>query len=98
MSAIKPLPQPWHPPTYDEADVLAVQAVAQGVGSKDQQQRAVRWIVERACGTYQETYFADSERNAAYAQGKRGVGLNIVTLINYPPQALDALRRKSRPK
>jgi hypothetical protein len=90
----KPLPQPWHPPDYDAIDVSAIEAVAKGVASADQQQRAVRAILEKFCRIYDQTYFADSESNTLYAQGMRGVGLNLVSVINNAPTILEALRKK----
>jgi hypothetical protein len=72
--------QPWHPSPYDDDDVRSIQALATGTANEGQQKYALRWIVERACGTYDETYFADSERNSAFAEGKRHVGLQIVKL------------------
>lgn len=79
--------QPWHPADYDEADIYAMQALGAGVASVDQQKRALNWLLHKVCGTYDETYFADSERNTAYAQGKRHVGLQIVKAINLPSKA-----------
>lgn len=87
-------PQPWHPAPYDEDIVNALQAVANGVAVAGQQTLALKWIVETACGTYDETYFADSERNTAYAQGKRHVGLQIVKMVKVQPDSL----RKRQPK
>lgn len=73
--------QPWHPAKYDDDDVRSIQAMATGTATADQQKTAIKWIVESVCGTYDVTYFADSERNTAYAEGKRGVGLQIVKLV-----------------
>lgn len=87
MAAKPAIPQPWHPAKYDEADIYAVQALAAGVASADQQKRAVHWLLNNVCGTYDETYFADSERNSAYAQGKRHVGLQFVKAIKLPARA-----------
>lgn len=95
MSA-KPLPQPWHPPKYDETDVRAIEATAKGVASADQQQHAMRCIIEKFCRTYDQTYFADSASNTLYAQGQRGVGLNLVTVINNAPSLIEAIRREAQ--
>jgi hypothetical protein len=72
--------------------VEAIQALARDPAHK----RALDWIIREACMTYDETFFPD-ERNSAYAQGRRGVGLAIVKLVNYPPAARDALRRPKTP-
>jgi hypothetical protein len=68
------------PAKWNKADAAALQALAQGVASADQQQRALNWIVYEACGTYEEDYRPDP-RDHAFVSGKRRVGLQILTLI-----------------
>ena len=85
--------QPWHPADYSEADIYAMQALAAGIASAAQQKRALEWLLYKVCGAYDETYFADSERNSAYAQGKRHVGLQIVKAINLPATAFTKMKR-----
>lgn len=85
----KDLPQPWKPAKYAEDVVYALQALATGTANKGQQVTALQWIINDLAGTYDETYFADSERNTAYAQGKRHVGLQMVKLIKLSPAALN---------
>jgi hypothetical protein len=76
----KPAVQPWHPAPYEEADVYAIKALAAGVANEGQQQRALGWIVNTLCGTYDLSYRPDSDRNTAFAEGKRHVGMQIVKL------------------
>jgi hypothetical protein len=78
--------EPWAPPELTLPEVAAIKAVAQGNASPDQQKRAMRTIIEKLADTYQETFCPgeDGERNSAYAQGKRRVGLMLVTYINAP--------------
>ena len=78
----KPAVQPWHPAPYEEADVYAIKALAAGVANEGQQQRALGWIVNTLCGTY-DLSFRDgdnADRNTAFAEGKRFVGLQLVKL------------------
>lgn len=83
--------QPWHPIDWDLADVAAMKALAAGIASEEQQKRAITWIIEGA-GTYEPSY-ASSDRDTAFACGARHVGLQIIKLVNMPPQILNARRR-----
>jgi hypothetical protein len=76
----KPAVQPWRPAPYEEADVYAIKALAAGVANEGQQQRALGWIVNTLCGTYDLSYRPDSDRNTAFAEGKRHVGNQLVKL------------------
>jgi len=70
----------WHPPAWETPDAKAIQMLAAGTASPEQQQRALRWIVEVACGTYEMTYRPESDRDTAFAEGRRFVGNQIVKL------------------
>ena len=59
---------PHLPAEYELADVSALQALQQGVANEDQQKRALRWIIERAAGTY-EAHFYPEERFTTFALG-----------------------------
>lgn len=77
---IESIPPPWHPAPYEIADFAAIQALERGAASAEQQKRALFYIVNDLCGTYDTTYFPDS-RDSDFAQGKRHVGLQIVKAI-----------------
>lgn len=68
------------PADWEAADAAAIQALAKGDASEVQQQRALNWIINKACGTYDEGYRPDPSDHA-YAAGRRGVGLQIVKLL-----------------
>lgn len=74
----KTAPQPWHPAPYDEAITGAVKALQSGTANAGQQQRALKWIIETLCGTYDMSYRPGSERDTVFAEGKRFVGLQLV--------------------
>lgn len=76
----KPTVQPWHPAPYEEADVYAIKALAAGKASEGQQQRALGWIVNILCGTYDLSYRPESDRNTTFAEGKRHVGNQLVKM------------------
>jgi hypothetical protein len=71
---------PWHPAPYDETVTGAIKALHAGNANAAQQQRALKWIVEVLCGTYDLSYRPgeDGERDTAFAEGKRFVGQQIV--------------------
>jgi hypothetical protein len=77
---------PLTPAKYEIADVSAIQALARGDATKDQQQRALRWIAEGAAAMYDLPYFdgEDGDRDTAFACGKMFVGHQIrkLTLLN----------------
>lgn len=73
---------PWYPPSYELADVNALRGLANGTASPDQQQRALKWIIENACATYQLSYRPSSDRDTTFAEGRRFVGLQIVKALH----------------
>lgn len=73
-------PEPWAPPKWEVADVFAMQALVQGEATPEQQKRALDWIINPACGTYDLDYRSD-QRSHAFVSGRRFVGLEIVKLL-----------------
>lgn len=80
----KPTPQPWHPAPYDEADTAAIKNLAAGVANDVQQKRALNWIINRLCGTYDQPYRPGEggDRDTVFACAKQHVGQQIVKQIN----------------
>lgn len=85
--------RPWHPAIWTERDAFAIQALSKGEADAAQQQRALAWIVNTVCGNYSPTHFPDA-RDTDFANGKRHVALQIVKLVNMPP---DKLKPSNRP-
>ncbi|MFK0090183.1 hypothetical protein ACIQUS_23170 [Pseudomonas sp. NPDC090755] len=73
---------PWYPPHYELADAAALKGVAAGTASPAQQQRALKWLIETACATYDMSYRPNSERDTSFAEGRRFVGLEIIKLLH----------------
>lgn len=84
---------PWLPAEYEIADAAALQALERGEANDEQQRRALKWIIERACGTYDMSFRPgpDGSRNTDFAEGKRYVGLTLVKMLKIN---LSLLRRK----
>lgn len=74
---------PWHPAPYEDADIASIKALAAGTASAPQQQRALDWIIHKACATYDLSYRPGEggERETAFAEGKRFVGLQVVKMV-----------------
>jgi hypothetical protein len=68
------------PPAWELADASALQALVRGEADALQQQRALNWIINTACGTYDLDYRPDP-RDHAFVSGKRFVGLELVKLL-----------------
>lgn len=84
----KPEYRPWHPEKYEPADVRAIKNLAMGEADEIEQARAFKWIVENLCRTYDQTYFPESDRDSAFAEGKRFVGNALVKMLRLNPAAL----------
>jgi hypothetical protein len=83
--AAKPKPDPhapYLPADYEPADVGAIQALHRGDASPEQARRALRFIIENLAGTYDLSYRPDSDRDTAFAEGKRYVGLQLVKMTH----------------
>lgn len=81
MSAKPKSPLPWHPVRYDEAVTAAIRALNAGTANADQQQRALRWIIEVAAMTYDQPFRPGGPegcRDTAFACGRQFVGQQIV--------------------
>lgn len=93
----KPRDPAWIPADYDYHDIVAVQALARGEADASQQKRALDWFINTAAETYTQSFRSDADggdRETAFAEGRRYVGLQAVKLVNMPP-ALAAKLRKS---
>jgi hypothetical protein len=84
----------WKPVDYTHADVMALKALARGEATPDQQRSAVAWMIGSA-GTYDLSFRSDvdgGDRETAFAEGKRFMGLQLVKLINMPEKLVAKLR------
>lgn len=76
-----PSPLPHEPVAWELVEAASVQALARGDANEDQQRRAVMFIIERVCATYDLSYRPGDTQAMAFAEGKRFVGLQLVKLI-----------------
>mgnify|MGYP003669007566 CR=1 FL=1 len=80
---------PAFPAGYEVADVAAIQALVRGDATEEQQQRAIKWVIESAAGTYDMHYYGN-EAHTAFALGRAFVGQQLVKMTRLN---LHALRR-----
>lgn len=80
---MKEKPNAWLNPPFEMADATALQALAIGKADEHQQIMALKWIIESAAGTYRPSYRSGQggERDTIFCEGRRNVGLQIVTLL-----------------
>ncbi len=90
-----PSTRPWHPAAYTPDEVYALQNLERGQANEVQQKLALNFIVRRLCGTYDNTFMPDSDRETVFAEAKRHVGLELVKLINMPRAFVEAMRVKA---
>lgn len=81
--------QVWHPPTYEKADIRAIQALVQGTAGEADQKRALDWIINVAAATYDEPFRPDADDVRCYMLGRRSVGLAIVKLLKLKPEVFN---------
>lgn len=75
-------PPPFQPAPSDLADVAAVQAIAAGTATPDQQRRGLKWIIEMACDTYGLGWHPDGPHAASFVAGRRFSGMQVVKAVN----------------
>ena len=78
----------WDPAPWDEHHAHAIQALAAGNASPDQQRAALQWIIEGACGHNDWAYRPASERDTAMFLGRQFVAKQLIKLINLNLSAL----------
>ena len=71
----------WAPAEFTLPEAYAIQALEAGIATEEQQRLAIQFIVNNLCGTYDQQYMTDSQRDTDFALGKRHVGLQLVRLI-----------------
>ena len=78
-----PVGAPWAPFHWESQAVgcYAIQALAQGTATSEQQKQALSLIIEGIAGTYDEPYRSESSRDTDYALGKAHVGRQIVKIL-----------------
>jgi hypothetical protein len=101
----------WHPPLYNDREILAVQALARYAQSATVKtdgeeppppsaldcKVALDWIINMAAATYDNGFIANdhSGRIAAFMDGRQFVGQQLVKLMKLKPELFKKNIRKS---
>lgn len=79
---------------WEDADVYAIQALTRGEANPEQQVRALQWIVNNACLTYDFCDRPEVDRLSAVFDGRRFAGLQIVKLTKLNMTVIKSQRSK----
>lgn len=93
---IKP-PEPYLPYKWAEnlPLVFALKAMNKGEASAAQQKLVLAELMT-ITGYYDLSYRPDSDRDTAFAEGKRFVGAQLVKLINLTPDVIETSKSKRK--
>lgn len=76
---------PYFRADYEDTDIRALKALAAGNANEAQQRRALDWIINTACMTYDVTFLPDVAGASDFMQGRRFAGQQIVKLLKLTP-------------
>ncbi len=79
---------PLYPLEYEQADLVSWQAFERGQADADQQKRCLEWLF-KATGLNDLSYRPDSDRDSAFAEGKRFVGLQVRKMLIVNPRVFN---------
>lgn len=77
-------PKPWDPAPFDEADHMAMKALAKGVANDVQQKVALDFIY-RMSGAKHPSFWPENARGTDFAEGKKFVWSQVLGAINFVP-------------
>lgn len=97
----KPKAHPYEPVDYDELVLMAVRSFSTGTANAAQQAEVWAWLqYVTGTGEFADLSFrpggADAERESAFAEGKKFVGLQIQKMLH--PATLEVIERDRRAK
>lgn len=89
------IPQPYEP--YEWAKnlpfVYALKALHEGKAT-DEQQKLILKEMTNLTGYYDLSYRPDSDRNTAFAEGKRFIGAQIAKMVNLSPSLIEQSKKR----
>lgn len=84
----------WMPVTYTAQQVRLIQALNRGDATPQMQQDALKFIINDLARTYDMSFRPESERDTCFAEGRRFVGLQLVTCLHLLPDKLDKPKKE----
>lgn len=91
-----PKTPPYFEVDYTAADVSAIQALAAGTATPDQQKRAYEWVMLQGARLREVSFQPDNAHASAFAEGRRFVGLQIAKLQTLRPGDVAARDRAAQ--
>lgn len=91
-------PRPIESYRFELADASAVQAMVRGEATPDQQLRFLNLVISKLAGTYDLSFRPggeDGRRDTDFAEGKRYVGLQLVTMTKVDVAELERREREA---
>lgn len=85
----------WRIPKIEFHETAAIQALNRGEATEDQQKTALKCIIEKMCGYYDQQFDIGSDRVTSFYLGRRDVAGSILKEIALP---LAKLREKEAKK
>jgi hypothetical protein len=78
---------------YDEEfHPAALQAMQAGTASEHQAREGMKWIIENACATYQQTFIPGDPYASAFMSGRVFAGQQILKMLRLNPRAFQKAR------
>lgn len=74
--------------TYSAADATAIQQLEQGAANPDMQKRALAWIINLVCATYDQSYIPGDTHETSFNEGRRYCGNTIIKMLKLEPGKL----------
>lgn len=89
------IPTAFEPAPFAQREALAIRALDAGNASEAQQNIALHWIMRLAAGVDEVSYRpgADGDRETAFAEGRRFVGIQIRHILAMTGEELERLNR-----
>jgi hypothetical protein len=78
----KEAPPAYLPPKWENRDVYALQCLSRGEAEPEQQKRALEWIINNACATYDWPWRPGDQHETSVGCGRQFVGQQIIKLVN----------------
>ncbi len=90
-------PAPYEPYLWsDNLNVVyALKALNAGTASEEQQKLIMKSLMD-ITGYYDLSYRPDSERDTAFAEGKRFIGAQLVKMVNLPGAVIEQSKQRKK--
>ncbi len=76
------------PVDYEPADITAILQLERGEATPEMQKRALSWIINDVCGTYDQSYIPNDTHDTSFREGGRFCGNTIIKMLKLEPGKL----------